>query len=148
AKKIMVTWGGYDPQETIPREPLAPGPPVLAHIGMLYGGRTPVALLRALETMSDAQRITSQDLRIEFLGATEFGSVEAVAQKLEAQGLIRIRKTPMSRSNALREASRVHYSLLIDIAPGNLTLQVPAKLFDQIRLGRPILAITPPGSPS
>ena len=35
---------------------------------------------------------------------------------------------------------------LLDIAPGNTKLQVPAKLFDYIRIGRPILAFTAAGS--
>src|SRR5436190_23428363 len=53
---------------------------------------------------------------------------------------------------ALRRSKRLPArinSLLLDITGvHNTTLQVPAKLFDQIRIGRPILAFTPPQSPS
>jgi len=44
--------------------------------------------------------------------------------------------------------ARHNYSLLLDITPGNAVLQVPAKLFDQVRIGRPILAFTAENSPS
>ena len=39
------------------------------------------------------------------------------------------------------------YLLLLDINERNLDLQVPAKVFDYLRIGRPILAYTPNGSP-
>jgi hypothetical protein len=42
---------------------------------------------------------------------------------------------------------KVDYLLLLDINDRNLGLQVPAKVFDYVRIGRPILAYTPNGSP-
>jgi glycosyltransferase involved in cell wall biosynthesis len=148
AKKITVTWGGYDPEELIPRHTPTSGPPVMAHIGALYEGRNPVALLKALERMSASGRLKSSDLVVDFLGNLKFEGAEALARDLESKGLLRLRNMNVARRNALEEAAQAHFSLLLDITPGNKQLQVPAKLFDQIRLGRPILAITPPGSPS
>jgi hypothetical protein len=149
AAKIMVTWGGYDPAESIPRQkPPSSGPPVLAHIGSLYGGRTPAGFLRALDQMQGSGAIKTGDVVVDFLGPLDYGPVDALARDLEGKGLLRLRNASVGRQNALEEASRAHRSLLVDITPGNQRLQVPAKLFDQIRLGRPIFAITPQGSPS
>jgi hypothetical protein len=148
AKKVVVTWGGYDPQESVPRQAAADGPPIMGHIGSLYLGRTPVVFLQTLEKMSRAGKLKTGDLRIEFQGITKLGSLEPVGQYLAEQDIIRIHNGVISREAALDAASRVHYSLLVDITPGHQRLQVPGKLFDQIRLGRPIFAITPQGSPT
>jgi len=148
AKKITVTWGGYDPEELIPRRNPTSGAPVMAYIGSIYGGRTPVAFFKALEWMSASGRLKSSDLMVDFLGSLKLEGVEALAGDLESKGLVRLRNMTVARQNALEEAAQAHYSLLIDLTPGNKQLQVPAKLFDQVRLGRPILAITPAGSPS
>jgi hypothetical protein len=43
--------------------------------------------------------------------------------------------------------TRADYLLLIDVNQSGTSLQVPGKLFEYIRVGRPILALTPEGSP-
>jgi hypothetical protein len=146
-EKMVVTWGGYDPEEPVPKGTPAPGSPVLAHVGMVYRGRTPVALLQALAAMNAAGGVSQQDLILRFVGTTDLSGVEQEAASLKAAGMLELRGA-VPRQEAMDAAASVHYSLLLDITPGYQTLQVPAKLFDQIRLGRPILAVTSQGSPS
>lgn len=149
-EKMVVTWGGYDPEEPIAALPLPHGqPPVLKYVGALYDGRHPTALLQSLERLIAQGRLRQGDLIVEFFGALKFGSLEPLVQDLERKGFVRLSPTYVPRPEALKAAAQAHYSLLLDISgSGDTVLQVPAKLFDQIRMGRPILAFTPPQSPT
>lgn len=146
--KMIVTWNGYDPAEAVGPEPLPPGPPVLKYVGSLYGGRKADLLLESLKRLLESGRLKPGDLVLEFLGTIQFGEHAALAAELERQGLIRVLATYVPRAEAVKAAASAHYSLLLDVTGHNTALQVPAKLFDQIRIGRPILAFTPPESPT
>ena len=148
AHKMLVTWGGFDPAETVQAEPLGAESPILSHVGALYGARVPTALLASVDRLASQGRLQPKELALEFVGELDFGPAAAMAQKLKDSGWLRVQPTYVTRAEALRIAGRAHYSLLLDITPGNNILQVPAKLFDQIRIGRPILAFTPEGSPA
>jgi hypothetical protein len=141
-RKMIVTWGGYDPEETVCAYPLASIRPVLSHVGVVFGARVPKLLLESIS------RVKPKDLAVEFVGDLDFGPVAPLAERLAAEGWIRMRRSYVPRAEALRIAGQAHYSLLLDITPGNGILQVPAKLFDQIRIGRPIMAFTPENSPA
>ena len=52
----------------------------------------------------------------------------------------------MNRAEALRRTGEADYLLLIDMNEKNTKFQVPSKLFDYLRIGRPILCYTPRGS--
>ena len=147
--KMVVTWGGFDPAENVAPLPTAPGEtPVLKYVGAIYDGRYPTALVQSLTRLVAQGRLRPGDLSVEFLGNLKFGVLQPLVADLERQGFVRLNPTYVSREEALDIAARAHYSLLLDIVPGNAMLQVPAKLFDQIRVGRPILAFTPAGSPT
>jgi len=148
AGKMMVTWGGYDPEEEVRALPLASPTPMLSHVGVIFGARVPAALLASIARLSERGRLKRGDLVAEFVGDLDFGAVAGLAQKLAAEGWVRMRPTYVPRSAALRIAGEAHYSLLLDITPGDANLQVPAKLFDQIRIGRPVLAFTAKNSPA
>jgi hypothetical protein len=148
ASKMVVTWGGYDPTEEVRPLPLASSVPVLAHVGIVFGARVPAALLGSIERLARNGRLKPGDLRIEFVGNADFGPVAGIAETLAAAGWLRIVNTYVPRPEALRIAGQAHYSLLLDITPGDANLQVPAKLFDQVQIGRPILAFTAENSPA
>ena len=149
-EKMTVTWGGYDPEENITALPIGSGQtPVLKYVGALYDGRHPTALLQSLERLVAQGRLRPGDLITEFFGSLKFGELEPLVADLERKGFVRLSPTYVPRPEALEAAARTHYSLLLDIAgSGDAVLQVPAKLFDQIRMGRPILAFTAPNSPT
>lgn len=148
AGKMTTTWGGYDPEEVVQAEPLASATAVLSHVGSLYGARIPTVLLQSIERLDDRGLLRPTDLTVEFVGELDFGPATDLARRLETRGFLKLRSNYVPRTEALRIAGQAHYSLLLDITPGNDILQVPAKLFDQIRIGRPILAFTPEDSPA
>ncbi len=147
--KVAITWGGYDPEEIVEPQPLASQVPVLSHVGGLYGARLPTLLLESLERLTSQGRLQRGQLIVELVGAVKFANKEALARRLIEAGFLRVRDEYIPRPDALRVAGQAHFSLLLDITgPADVKFQVPGKLFDQIRIGRPILAFTPPGSPS
>ena len=52
------------------------------------------------------------------------------------------------RAEAIRETAQADYLLLLDLTGLKQNIQVPAKIFDYLRIGRPILAFTTKASPS
>ena len=53
----------------------------------------------------------------------------------------------MQPAEANRHAAEADYLLLVDFTLFSPGLQIPAKLYTYLRLGRPVLALTTPGSP-
>jgi hypothetical protein len=100
AKKITVTWGGYDPAEEVRALPLASPKPVLSHVG--FGARIPTALLKSLARLTESGRLKPHDLTADFVGDLDFGPLAELARSLEAKGVIRVRSTYVPRPEALR----------------------------------------------
>lgn len=151
AGKFVVIPNGFDPDEPIAPRPLPPrATPILAHAGGVYGGRMPNALFDAMFELAQNGRIQPGQISIEFLGAGDFENA-ARPDRLRflcQTGFVRIRNEHVPRAEALRFIEEADSLLLLDItAPHNTKLQVPSKLFDYLRVGRPILAFTGAGSP-
>ena len=150
ADNFVVTWGGYDPDEVI--EPL-PQPKheglLLRHVGTIYAGRRPDKLIESLDRLTQSGEIRPGSMTLELIGLSDLsGFIQPNAiDRLIAGGWLRVGSEYIPRAEALRAAEESDALLLLDIAPGNTKLQVPAKLFDYIRIGRPILAFTAAGSP-
>jgi hypothetical protein len=68
--------------------------------------------------------------------------------RLERAGVLEYGNRLVDRAEALKETAEADYLLLLDLNDGNASLQVPSKLLDYIRYGKPILAFTPENSPT
>jgi len=151
ANKFVVIPNGYDPEEQIAALPLPPRPaPLLAHAGGVYGVRTPNAFFEALFELAQAGRIRPDQLHVELLGSSEF-TVRRPEQFefLSKSGFVTVRTEYVPRQQALRFTEEADFLLLLDItAPYNTKFQLPSKIFDYVRIGRPILAFTSEGSPA
>jgi Glycosyl transferase 4-like domain len=149
AEKVSVLWNSFDPSERI-----EPGvvPPrsyrVLAHIGSLYDGRHPAKLLASLERLD----IAPSDVRIKLVGPIAPDVLAAHAPlfaRLSAKGALEFGNAPVPREEALRETAEADYLVLLDVYNDrDVSLQLPSKLMDYVRFGKPILAYTPKGSPA
>jgi hypothetical protein len=149
--KTIVTWGGYDPAEIAQPLPIPARPaPVLSHVGAVYASRVPNDLFDSLFRLLASGRLLPSQLCVEFLGSNDFRQIRNSAQfeRLQQSGLVRLRNEYIPRPDAMRVACEADYLLVLDITGFDTKLQVPSKLFDYIRIGRPILLLTPPGSPS
>jgi Glycosyltransferase Family 4 len=153
AHKFHVIWNGYDPDEAFDPRPLpVRSYQLCSHVGVLYTLRHPTVLLSVLSGLVDQGRITPDRLKLQFLGPLQSESeflTHAPVAALIKRGALIIRNELIPRAAAMNEIATSDYLLLIDIV--NLSqagYTVPAKLYDYILAGRPILALTQKGSPA
>lgn len=111
----------------------------LCHFGTVYGKRTPRVLLQALWELFQEGQLKPESIRLRFVGGwdTLDQDCERYAANLEKHGFLR-REPPISHSVCLREMQRS--SVLLVLQPDS-PLQVPAKIYEYIATGRPLLLI-------
>jgi len=152
AEKIHVIWNGYDSQDGLGPMPLSrPDCNVLLHAGSLYGGRHPGMLVRSLERLIRAGRISPTAVRLDLIGSIERQHpwvTECGLEELCSQQWLRCVEGMLPVSEAHAAMASAASLLLLDLNEQRASLQVPGKLFEYIQIGRPILAFTTPGSPS
>jgi hypothetical protein len=150
--KIHVIWNGFDPED-VPRAEHIPhrGYRELAHVGVLYSQRHPYRLTTTLDRLIRHGQIDPKSIRLRFVGPIQererFENDPACAALLQ-QGSMAIEGELIPRAEANQIIATSDFLLLIDIV--NLSragYTVPAKLYDYIVVGRPILAITDRHSP-
>lgn len=148
AAKIQVLWNNFDPEERLAPQPLPPRDhKVLAHVGAIYGARDPELLLAAVRRLLERGELAPGQLRIRFVGMLEEGyPTPAPWRELAGRGMLEV-GAPVPREQAQRIMAESDYLLLLDVTRGQAGLQVPAKLFEYVQLGRPVVACTTRGSP-
>lgn len=143
-EKIFVIWNGFDPEEKLeavspPEQPYK----LLLHVGDLYRQRHPRPVVEALERIG-----AGAGLRLRLLGAPpeDTGEPERYRRAVEA-GLVEFLPR-VSRAEANAAMASADFLLLLDMPRAGGALQLPSKLFDYVRVGRPILAVTDRNSPA
>jgi glycosyltransferase involved in cell wall biosynthesis len=148
--KIETMFNGYDPEEECGPAPFPPRPHrVLAHVGSIYGGRKPDLLLGAVNRLIARGRLRADRIRIRFTGPFDETCVADPAgyQHLRSLGVLEMDTRNVPRLEALQEAATADFLAVLDVNAANTSLQVPSKLYDYLRIGRPILAVTSENSP-
>ncbi len=144
---ISVLWNSFDPDEPVlPAQHSPRQHRVLAHIGTLYGGRHPGQLLQSLRRMG----VGAESTRVKLIGPIDDAVLSVHGQSFEEMrraGILEYDNTLVPREEALRETAEADCLLLLDVNERNTAFQVPSKLLDYIRIGKPILAYTPAASP-
>ena len=118
------------------------GPIRVVHAGAIYVGRDPLPLLDAVKTVSEGPEQIALDVR--FFGPPPENGMD-LSKEVSARGLddrVSLRGQ-IPYANALREMAGADILLLMD-SPGR-TVGVPAKLYEYIGAGRPVLALSEPG---
>lgn len=149
ARKIHVLCNGYDPARPILPLPIPERPyRVLAHIGSFYGGRTPEPLVASVLRLIEAGQLDPARIRVVFVGEFVIGSypadTRALIDRLSGMGCLQYEDRIVPREEALNVMATSDYLLLADnnrFQEGH-TFTIPAKLFEYIQVGRPILALT------
>src|SRR5262249_32488454 len=139
ARKLHTIPNGYDPETFPSAQPSRPaGHPVrILHAGQLYAGRDPRPILDAVAAIPPN---TLPPFRFEFLGRTEYekgADLPAEARKRGVEPAI-VCRGQVSYPAVLRAMCEAALLLLID-SP-NRKIGVPAKLYEYLGAGRPILA--------
>jgi glycosyltransferase involved in cell wall biosynthesis len=150
--KITTIPNGFDPDVTFGPAPIPPRSyRVVAHVGTIYGARHPARFLAALDKLIESGKIDAQGVRVELTGNVESTIVPMTGPPfttLRELGVLQFDGKRVPKEEALQRIAEADYLLLLDLNESNSCLQVPAKLFDYVRIGRPILAFTSPGSPT
>jgi len=152
AHKIHLIWNGFDPEDAVGPVPVPVRTyKILAHIGVLYVERHPVAMMASLDRLVRRGLLEPGGLRLRFVGLIQqqdhFASHPAVAALLQ-EGCVELHGQIIPRLQALQEAATADFLLLLDIVSlAKVGYTVPAKLYDYILTGRPILAVTDHDSP-
>lgn len=142
---VYVLWNGFDPEEQPQALPLPPRPyRLIVHTGSLYAGRNANLIVAAFERLVLSRRLAPDQLKLCLLGHISHDSYadEALYRRATAKGWLEIRP-PVSRPQALHLAEQADGLLLLQ---PQSPVQVPAKLYEYISIGRPILALAPRNS--
>jgi glycosyltransferase involved in cell wall biosynthesis len=149
AARIAVIENGYDEEsfaglggEGAARTPLNAGMVTLLHSGIVYPDeRDPTALFAALRRLADGAAVRGDDFRIRFRAAGHEALLRDLAARYSVEELVEI-VPPIPYRAALEEMVRADGLLVLQAA--NCNEQIPAKLYEYLRAGRPIVALTDP----
>jgi glycosyltransferase involved in cell wall biosynthesis len=109
----------------------------MVHAGEIYGSRSLVPLLRAVNILS--QRHPERPIRV-----TTYGALPSVEwQRIHDEGLSRFieERTRIPFAQLFVELQRSHVQLAV--VSEHMTYSVPYKIYDYMAAGRPILALAP-----
>jgi len=120
--------------------PSASRPLRLVHSGMLYPvERDPRPMLNAVARLKKEGHFSAQNMQIVFRGP---GSEDLYRQMLAERGIqdIVLLEHHLPYEEALRECASADGLLIFQAA--NCDLQIPAKAYEYLRLGKPVFAMT------
>jgi hypothetical protein len=148
AHKIEHIWNGFDSEEDLGPKPIPPRPfQVIAHVGGIFGYRSPGMLLESLERLIDAGRVDPATVRVRQVGSVSGPELLGRFSRLREIGCLEeLGRVPKPQAEAeLQTADKL---LLLDVDHPDAGQQVPSKVFEYLRIGRPVLAFTPKQSPT
>lgn len=150
ASKMSVIWNGFDPAEVFPERQSSPGGrKVIAHVGDCYGDRHPGQLLKSLKRLIARGAFSSDELGVDLIGPLDSDSPVrqmAVFAQLRELGCLHATGEAVPRRIALQAMANADILLILDLHDQKVGYTVPSKLYDYVRVGRPILAFTPRAS--
>ena len=142
--RVFTVPNGYDPDDFC--RPL-PSPPrdrlVLTYAGTVFSLTSARGLLGAIRLLHERSPDAARTLRVRFMGRIVDTELDAF-DGTEQLGVERAGYVP--HDDVLQELGASHRTLcLLDDVPGAERVY-PAKIFELMRLGRPIMTLAPPGS--
>jgi glycosyltransferase involved in cell wall biosynthesis len=148
ANKLSVISNGYEEQSFIDAESLVPPPAqrersVLLHSGTVYPGadRDPTALFVALRQLLQQRHIGPRNFELRLRDPSNADHFRQLASIHDISDLVTI-EPPLPYREALAEMLSVEGLLLLQGEPSNPA--IPAKLYEYLRAGRPIIALVHP----
>jgi glycosyltransferase involved in cell wall biosynthesis len=147
--RCLVISNGYDEADFAgtPR----PGPTIIpanrpvriVHAGFIYQDeRDPRPLFRALARLRKDGRLDPESFRLDLRAPGTPDYYAELIQRLDLQDLVFV-LPPLPYRESLRDSAAAGALLVLQGSPCNH--QIPAKAYEYLRLGRPLLALTPAG---
>jgi glycosyltransferase involved in cell wall biosynthesis len=147
--RVCVIENGYD-EESFARvgsaaaasAPLAPGKLTLLHSGVIYPSeRDPTHLFAALGQLVAAGRISAERFCLRLRAPGHESLLRSLVRQSKIDALIEF-APPIPYREALDEMIRADGLLVMQAS--NCNQQIPAKLYEYLRAGRPVLGLTDP----
>jgi len=147
--RIMVVENGFDEESFSlaesrreSGEPLLPGGVLLLHSGIVYPEeRDPRPLFVALRRLVESGRLRPGEMRIRFRAAMHEQLLNTLATENGVEEFIEV-CPPIAYREALVEMLRA--DALLVLQSNDCNDQIPAKLYEYLRAGRPIIGLTDP----
>lgn len=151
AGKMHLIWNGFDSEDYLGPMPLPPRAyRLLVHTGGIHAARHPGILLSSLHRLIRQGRLSPKSFLVRLVGrlADGWDRDGVPVGELVRLGCLEYDGQLVPREEAKRAMATADSLILLDLLPRSRAVQVPGKLFDYIRIGRPILAITTRNSPA
>jgi glycosyltransferase involved in cell wall biosynthesis len=117
-------------------------PIVLLHSGVIYPSeRNPTQFFAAVAALKAKGKVTAGELQIRLRASGSEPHYRRILKDMGIDDIVRL-EPPVGYAEALREMLTVDGLLLLQAA--NCNTQIPAKTYEYLRAGRPILALTDP----
>ena len=148
-ERVVVVYNGYDEEDFADTARRIEPPPrfELIHAGMVTPEyRDPVPLLRAVARLCEQRDVSRDDVRMVFLGAGQY--VKSTAFR-ETVGSLHLTDVVQVLERVAHRQSLHHLyraAVLVVLQAQDAGSLIPAKAFEYLRVGRPILALTSRGA--
>jgi len=146
AENCLLIPNGFDDEDFKWLSETPTAPPVssrslrLLHLGLIYPWeRDPRPFFRALARLKKSDQIKPGELKVELRASGSEDHYKQILAELALEDLVYL-LPPLPYPEALREAAASDGLLLFQAA--NCDHQIPAKAYEYLRIGRPILALT------
>jgi glycosyltransferase involved in cell wall biosynthesis len=146
AEKCLLIPNGYDEEDfqwlsSVTSTPSAPQVPLrLVHLGVIYPSeRDPRPFFRTLARLKQQGRISTSELKVELRASGSEDYYARILNELDIADLVYLLPA-LPYPVALRDAAQSDGLLVFQAA--NCDHQIPAKVYEYLRLGKPILALT------
>ncbi|APW39487.1 glycosyltransferase [Rhodoferax koreense] len=150
AERVEVLENGYDEESfsgsglsLLPeKNPNGQRPLILLHSGIVYPSeRDPTQLFMALQRLSASGRLKPTDVRIRFRASVHDSLLSSLATRFGVAEFIEM-CPPVPYREALAEMLSVDALLVMQAS--NCNAQIPAKIYEYLRAGKPIIGLTDP----
>jgi glycosyltransferase involved in cell wall biosynthesis len=149
ADRVTVIPNGYDEEDfaELPSAPAAtPTTFELVHTGLVTDSyRSPLPLFKAVERLIAESLIPEDQIKIAFYGGGGYLSSAGFRDAVTAMGLTRVVQVH-DRVPYLESLEKIRSAAVLLVLQGgrDTSTLIPAKAFEYVRSGRPILALTEP----
>jgi glycosyltransferase involved in cell wall biosynthesis len=149
AQRIQLIENGYDEESfsSLPAQSPhamngAPAPVTLLHSGIVYPSeRDPTQLFAALQRLVREGRLAPGQMTVKFRAAVHNELLDDLATRYGVADFIQV-LPPIGYREALAEMQSVDGLLVLQAS--NCNQQIPAKLYEYLRCGKPIIGLTDP----
>ncbi|MFH1884614.1 MAG: glycosyltransferase [Planctomycetota bacterium] len=143
--RVHTITNGYDPQDMANLPPYSDSGFQITYAGGFYASRSVTPFLRALAQLQAHNPGIFEQVIVRFIGSNH----ELMTGEIASLGIQRIVRFPgyLDHRRTIEELARSAVLLLVVHSdPLVACTSIPAKLFEYMAIGRPILAISPTGS--